>query len=796
MPRIVFALLCLLAPLPLAAKSAFGVKATPAWVRRVEVAAEAGAQGAGGAAFLLYDSQYRVTAGRTERYYRRVRRVASAAELESAANIELGFEPSYQELVIHHIRVVRDGRAIDALRPREIRVVQKEEELSSRLYNGELTALAFLDDVRVGDVIDYAYSVNGDNPVLGGRFAEVFYLSEFQSVARLRHRLLWPAGRALYFRADGIELQPSRQNIGAETEYVWERRDVPKLVTESQLPTWHNPYPQVQLSDFADWGDVARWAVPLYAGQPRLSPALAEQIARWKATYAPTVAQSGASPVNEAAILAALRFVQDDVRYLGIELGPYSHQPTAPPVVFERRFGDCKDKSLLLATILGEFGVEASPALVNVDRGRALRRSQPSPFAFDHVIVKAVIGGKVYWFDPTISHQRGSLSRRYNPPYGFALVIKGGSTELEEIPPPDAGAAAEPTTIIREFYRASSYAAPVLLEVVTTYLGPDADDVRADYAGRPRQEIAEDLIDSYAETEPGVEAEDLPQIEDDEEANRIVVTEKYRIADFWRDKERRVYAGHLRQTLSRLRPTSRRRAPLALTYPLGVSQTIELEMPEPVLARRDGGRVTGDAVSFDYRYAREGRTVRLEYKFHTLADGVAPERLAAHLDALDRIEHALGYSLTRGAPRLRAGDAALVLGGVAVLLVVFAVPVAVIAVIIVRKRRRERHEQQSAAAAAQPQPAPPAPGSTPEAAIDLGQTAELERYVSGLRCECGNLLRQPGEPLKSEGLIFDGRRLLNVALKCVRCGAQRDLYFVRPDERGRAPLGDAGYSES
>jgi hypothetical protein len=796
MPRIVFALLCLLAPLPLAAKPTFGVKATPAWVRPVEVAADAGAQGEGGAAFLLYDGQYRATAGRTERYFRRVRRVASSAELESAANIELGFEPSYQELFIHHIRVLRDGQAVDALRPREIRVVQKEEELSSRLYNGELTALAFLDDVRVGDVIDYAYSVNGDNPVLGGRFAEVLYLSEFQSVARLRHRLLWPAGRALHFRADGVELQPSQQNLGAETEYVWERRDVPKLVTEGQLPTWHNPYPQVQLSDFADWGDVARWAVPLYAGQARLSPALAEQIARWKAAHVLSGgAPSDASPVNEAAVLAALRFVQDDVRYLGIELGPYSHQPTAPPAVFERRFGDCKDKSLLLATILGEFGIEAYPALANVDRGRALRRWQPSPFAFDHVIVKAVIGGKVYWFDPTISHQRGSLSRRYNPPYGFALVIKDGSTELEEIPQPDAGAAAEPTTVIREFYRASSYTAPVLLEVVTTYLGPDADDVRADYAGRPRQEIAEDLIDSYAETEPGVEAEGLPQIEDDEEANRIVVTEKYRIADFWRDKERRVYAGHLRQTLGRLRPTSRRRAPLALTYPLGVSQAIELEMPEPVLARRDGGRVTGDAVSFDYRYAREGRTVRLEYKFHTLADGVAPERLASHLDALDKIEHALSYSLTRGAPLLRAGDAALVLGGVMVLLVVFAVPVAVIAVIIVRKRRRERREQQSAAAAQQ-QPAPPAPGSTPEAAIDLGHAAEIERYVSGLRCECGNLLRQPGETLKSEGLIFDGRRLVNVALKCSRCGAQRDLYFVRLQLREGASLGNAEYNES
>jgi hypothetical protein len=790
MPRIVFALCCLLAPLALAAAPSFGVKAPPAWVRPLEVAVtDGGARGEAesGVAHLLVDRQYRVGAGRTERYTRRIKRVTSAAGLEEIAEIQLDFEPSFQELVIHHIRVVRGGRVIDALRPRDIRLIQKEEELNSRLYNGELTALAFLDDVRVGDVIDYAYSVNGDNPVLGGRFAGIFYLSEFEPVVRLRHRLLWPTARQLNYRADAVEIEPAVQQLGAETEYVWERRDAPAIEQEDRAASWHNPYPQVQLSEFAAWGDVVRWAVPLYAAPPPSSE-LARQIEEWKAATAPVgVAQS------EAAVLAALRFAQDEVRYLGIELGPYSHQPTAPSQVFARRFGDCKDKSLLLATALRALGVEAYPAFVNTERGRALRRWQPSPFAFDHVIVKAVIAGKTYWFDPTIGHQRGSLSRRYNPDYGLALVVREGNGELEEIALPDAAASAAPTTVIREIYRAPRYDAPATLEVVTTYSGPDADDVRADLAGRSIQDVAKSFLNYYAENDPGIEADGLPQVQDDEAANVLVVTERYRLPRFWKDRTRTVYATHIYRNLGRPRSVSARRSPLALSYPLSIAQSIELEVPEPQLARRDAGEVKGDAVNFSYRFAREGRRVKLEYKFHTLTHEVSAERLEDHLDTLDRIENALGYSLTRGAPRLRADDSALVLAGVVVMLLMLAVPAAVVGFVIYAKRQKAKREQPVPAATA---PAPPAPGSSPEAAIELASAEEVERYAGNLRCQCGNLFHQPGEALRQEGLIFDGRRLVNVALKCARCGAQRDLYFVRPEARGRGPLGDAEYSES
>jgi hypothetical protein len=54
---------------------------------------------------------------------------------------------------------------------------------------------------------------------------------------------------------------------------------------------------------------------------------------------------------QEQQVLTVLQFVQEQVRYFGIEIGSSATKPANPSVVFARRFGDCKDKSLLFVTI-------------------------------------------------------------------------------------------------------------------------------------------------------------------------------------------------------------------------------------------------------------------------------------------------------------------------------------------------------------------------------------------------------------------------------------------------------------
>ena len=90
----------------------------------------------------------------------------------------------------------------------------------------------------------------------------------------------------------------------------------------------------------------------------------------------------------------ALAFVQDELRYTGIELGPDSYRPAPPVETFRLRYGDCKAKALLLCTLLREMNLEAYPALVNTSARETVARRLSSPFAFNHVIVKLLLDGK------------------------------------------------------------------------------------------------------------------------------------------------------------------------------------------------------------------------------------------------------------------------------------------------------------------------------------------------------------------------------------------------------------------
>ena len=343
LPRAILMAGCVLGaePFVVQGKPSFAVKPPQTWVKANTADLDRKNQGkatgtaTGSSSILLDDYQIHVSDKGTDRYYHYAQRIETTAGLNDLSQLKLYFEPSYQQLTIHSIRVYRGGNTIDALKPSEIKIIQKEDQLDQQLYNGTLAALIFMNDLRVGDVVDYSYTVTGENPVLGGRFADRIYLADSQAAQRLIVRVVWPTRRALEIKKHNTNLEPAVQASGDETEYLWDRSDAPAEEFEDSTPAWVERYPTVDLTEFKTWADVVQWALPLFKVSGAIPPQLEAKIRGWKSDF----------QTPEQRLIAALRFVQDEVRYLGIELGRYSHQPSQPANVFSRRFGDCKDKS-------------------------------------------------------------------------------------------------------------------------------------------------------------------------------------------------------------------------------------------------------------------------------------------------------------------------------------------------------------------------------------------------------------------------------------------------------------------
>ncbi len=357
-----------------AAGSGAEVPVTPApdWVTRIPIASSPAdaVSAADGIVEELVDDEIRVGAA-IERYRHRVQKLTSTAGVEIAGQVEISFDPSYEHLSLHSLVIGRGDQRIDALKRASIRVLQQESDLDEQVYNGALTALVVVKDLRVGDTLDLEYTLTGANPVFGGRLVDSELLASPHGAERLRVRLLTPAGRSIAARTVGIDLAPSERVSEGLRELVWERRAVPPARLDDQVPSWFVAYPYLSFSELPTWGDVARWATPLFAEATAPAPAVTAKAAE--------IAASSGSAEERA--LAALRFVQDDVRYLGIEMGANSHRPHDATQVLEQRFGDCKDKAVLLVSLLRALGLEAEPALVDAG-GRA--RLVEAPISFRH----------------------------------------------------------------------------------------------------------------------------------------------------------------------------------------------------------------------------------------------------------------------------------------------------------------------------------------------------------------------------------------------------------------------------
>ncbi len=141
-------------------------------------------------------------------------------------------------------------------------------------------------------------------------------------------------------------------------------------------------------------------------------------------------------------------FMQQKIRYVGIEIGIGGFRPHSAEDVYRNRYGDCKDKATLLISMLDALGVRATWVLVDTHRG-FVDPGAPSidgnhaisaielPAGYENpamqAVVKAKNGRRYLIFDPTNEYVPiGSL-----PEYlqgGYGTLVLGAESQVIELP--------------------------------------------------------------------------------------------------------------------------------------------------------------------------------------------------------------------------------------------------------------------------------------------------------------------------------------------------------------------------
>lgn len=631
----------------------------PSWVKPIQVPQ---AQQRSAVVIRLHDTQFMVSP-RPVVFVHRVTQINDSSALGQVGQLGVDFDPTYQRLVLHQVRILRGSSVLDQTAAVQVRFLQRELGLEQGVYSGETSATMLVSDLRVGDSLEWSYSVEGINPVFADRFADTAGWLDYSPIERRYLALTHPVRRKIYWKlvggtpAEQAEVQPRISIQGSTQTLEFERLGMPGHEPEPQLPSTQPNWPYMQFSEFPDWQSVATWAEGLF---PPVNP-LPDEL---KGVVAKLARESD----PEVQSVKALQWVQNEIRYFSVSMGESSHRPHPPAQVLAQRFGDCKDKSYLLLTILKALGLQARPVLLSARAPNYPASLWPTPLAFDHVVVELNLGGKTYHLDPTRSAQVGALSNMGMVQFNAdVLPISAGTTGLSKMMPTNA--LALNTYDVHESFKVSRMDGPAELRSIKTWTGTNAEQLRLLIRQLTPEQFDKQVMQGYDRRYPGIELADKPQVVDDTASNRVTLTTRYTvprpletITDGWLLS----YAAPNLYGVFSLPPSFKRKHPaLVLAHPYRANYRLDINWPENVSATRDNRSIRVSHPLFELVSDRQfrGNQSRFSVSFESRGDTLQPQDLPAFSQELDKAYEAIGRGVFVDKSDIRSGqDEAVKLG--------------------------------------------------------------------------------------------------------------------------------------
>jgi hypothetical protein len=540
-------------------------------------------------------------------------KIVSDAGIPIASEVAISYDSSYQKVQFHYLYIWRKGKKIDKTDQLTFEMMNNEQDLQFSIYSGLITAYDILEDVRKNDIVEYAYTIIGNNPIFEDYSYEILPLENSNPADHLSFRFIYPKNKNYKYQCEGckdIEIKKSALGNNNVIEII--QKDIEAFEVEETTPTWIIPYKHFIISNYRNWEEVNKWALNIFElnniSDIDLSSVFDEIFL--------------GNETEDQKIDAILNYVQNDIRYMGVENGIGSFKPFPPSKVVEQRYGDCKDKSLLMVALLKKIGINSCyPALVNTSVQDGIDNSLPGGQLFNHCIVYLENNGKEYWLDPTISMQGGSFKTKTIPDYGKSLVVKKGVKALKSMNIIDKITRTE----ISEVLSVPSFKKPATLTVTSKVYGSNADYLRNTFEYYSIKELTNEFKAAYGQLFPSIEELEKLKIKDDIKNNVITIVESYTISNLWKESEELFVPVKLFQyepiaLYSYISPVicEKKKYPVEIPFPMNFKLTTTMILPEKVNIKNTNDKVSNKAFHFQKIITSENdKTITISYDFQT-----------------------------------------------------------------------------------------------------------------------------------------------------------------------------------
>jgi cellulose synthase operon protein C len=334
------------------------------------------------------------------------------------------FSPDLDKLKVINARVISpDGSEWNTTNYNDRSV----SDPNRKLFYNYIYRLYHFPHVSAGMIIDFEYSLeSGAEKLYGGAFSDYHVFGAQYPTLQSEYIVIAP--KTVQFYEKGYRGVPapqiSERMNGTETVHRYIMRDLPAVPVEDASPPQSELLPEIRISSFGTWEQIGKWYWGLAHDRIKPTPELEKLCSTLMA----------AAPENGAMIFSS--YAASQIRYVGLELGISGYLPRTITEIFSSRYGDCKDKAVLLVTMLGTIGQKADVSLLATNNSSfVVDPDFPTIGIFNHAIVALPKGkDELHFTDPTAEFN-GLNELPWSDQGVWALVVDEGNYRLVKIPP-------------------------------------------------------------------------------------------------------------------------------------------------------------------------------------------------------------------------------------------------------------------------------------------------------------------------------------------------------------------------
>lgn len=243
---------------------------------------------------------------------------------------------------------------------------------------------------KIGDTIEYK-TCTESKPILKNNFSELFLFQSFYPVINARAVIKMPKNMPLYTAVKNGEMKQSKKDNTNFTTYTWESKNIKALERELGMISPLDLGLKLIVSTFKTWKNLSKYGAELNIGKIDKNPEMIKLV---------NSLVKGKKDKNEK-ILAIFRYISKSIRYMGssMDVGAFL-EPHKATYTLEKKYGVCRDKSVLMISMLKIAGIHSEDVLINVTHKTDIEI--PSIY-FQHAIVAVEITKDEFiYMDPTL----------------------------------------------------------------------------------------------------------------------------------------------------------------------------------------------------------------------------------------------------------------------------------------------------------------------------------------------------------------------------------------------------------